>query len=254
MTRRDVYLVCGGRWHDFDFARLELLKLLAEDDRVRVNVAADYLDLDAISRADALVTYTCDVRPTARAQTVLRDFVADGGRWLALHGTNAVLEQRSDGQFEAPRVLGPVATVLGSQFLSHPPITPYKVEVIAPDHPLVAGIEAFETDDELYLSKLHAPEEHTVLLATRWSGDTGYGFVDHEWPDDDLRPVLYVRPFGKGEVVYFTLGHCRGHYDMQPMLPYYPVVERGSWERPEFVEILRRAIRWAVDTDKEHTS
>ena len=28
--RIDVYLVCGGRYHDFDFARLELLKLLAE--------------------------------------------------------------------------------------------------------------------------------------------------------------------------------------------------------------------------------
>ncbi|GIR71464.1 MAG: hypothetical protein CM15mP74_27150 [Halieaceae bacterium] len=23
--RKDVYLVCGGKYHDFDFARLELL-------------------------------------------------------------------------------------------------------------------------------------------------------------------------------------------------------------------------------------
>ena len=27
--RKDVYLVVGGKYHDFDFARLELLKLLA---------------------------------------------------------------------------------------------------------------------------------------------------------------------------------------------------------------------------------
>ena len=44
--RIDAYLVCGGVWHDFDFARLELLKLLAEDERVRVKVAEHYEDLD----------------------------------------------------------------------------------------------------------------------------------------------------------------------------------------------------------------
>ena len=35
-TRIDCVLVAGGRFHDIDFARLELLKLLAEDERVRV--------------------------------------------------------------------------------------------------------------------------------------------------------------------------------------------------------------------------
>ena len=25
-----AYFVCGGRWHDFDFARVEILKLLGE--------------------------------------------------------------------------------------------------------------------------------------------------------------------------------------------------------------------------------
>ena len=34
--RIDAYLVCGGIWHDFDFARLELLKLLVEDEHIRV--------------------------------------------------------------------------------------------------------------------------------------------------------------------------------------------------------------------------
>ena len=70
--RIDAYLVCGGVWHDFDFARLELLKLLAEDERVRVKVAEHYEDLDAITAADFLVTYTCDVRPSEAAQQALR--------------------------------------------------------------------------------------------------------------------------------------------------------------------------------------
>ena len=31
-------LVASGAWHDIDFARLEILKLLAEFDRVRIRV------------------------------------------------------------------------------------------------------------------------------------------------------------------------------------------------------------------------
>ena len=58
--RKDVYLVVGGKYHDFDFARLELLKLLAEHDVIRVKVANDYSDVDAMCESDLLVTYTCD--------------------------------------------------------------------------------------------------------------------------------------------------------------------------------------------------
>ena len=44
----NVYMVAAGKYHDIDYARLELLKLLAEDERIRVEVAADYHDLEAI--------------------------------------------------------------------------------------------------------------------------------------------------------------------------------------------------------------
>ena len=47
--RKDVYLVVGGKYHDFDFARLELLKLLAEHDVIRVKVANDYSDVDGMA-------------------------------------------------------------------------------------------------------------------------------------------------------------------------------------------------------------
>ena len=40
--RKNVLLVTGGRFHDTNFARLELLKLLAEQDDAYVRVAEDY--------------------------------------------------------------------------------------------------------------------------------------------------------------------------------------------------------------------
>ena len=66
VARKNVHLVCAGKYHDFDFARLELLKLLAEIEHVRVTVAPDYADQDALAAADVLLTYTSDVIPDDR--------------------------------------------------------------------------------------------------------------------------------------------------------------------------------------------
>jgi type 1 glutamine amidotransferase len=242
--RVGVQLVVGGRYHDFDFARLELLKLLAEHPHARVTVAGDYRDADAIAASRFLVSYTCDVRPSEAEQQALARFVGDGGRWLALHGTNAALEFTDRG-IAAPRCMPTLARLLGSQFVAHPPIQPYRVEVSAPAHPLVAGVEPFETDDELYLSEYHDREQLVPLLATHYAGDAK-GFVESDWSRSDRHLVSYLRPFGKGAVLYNTLGHCRGHYDMQPLIDFYPRIERCSWERPQYYELLRRGIRWGL--------
>ena len=91
-ARIDVYLICNAKYHDTNFARLELLKLLAEHEDVVVRVAEDYRDHDAIRQSRLLVTYTCDVCPTPEQQEGLKQFLSSGGRWFALHGTSALLE------------------------------------------------------------------------------------------------------------------------------------------------------------------
>src|SRR2546430_13083071 len=82
--RIDGSLVAGGKYHDIDFARLQLLSLLAEHERARITVAPDYEDTGGIAASDFLVSYTCDVRPSEAAQEAIRDWVERGGRWLAL--------------------------------------------------------------------------------------------------------------------------------------------------------------------------
>ena len=239
--RLNAVLIAGGKYHDIDFARLELLKLLAEDDRVRVRVFEDYSNLAAIAKADFLVSYTCDVTPSLAEQEALRAWLEGGGRWYALHGTNSILRFLADGRVDSPRWAPHFMEILGSMFIAHPPIAPYAVTVAAPDHPLVKGVEAFEATDELYLSEYHGKLE--VLLETEFEGEAT-GFVDHAWPKA-RHPVFYLHPVGAGEVLYLTLGHCRGHYDMQPMIEFYEVPEKGSWALPVFYDLLRRGLDWA---------
>jgi uncharacterized protein len=243
-ARVNVLLVCGGKFHDFDYARLQLLTLLAEHSRLRVRVTESYSPAEALNSADMLITYTCNVLPDADGQAALQGFLDRGGRWFALHGTNSVLKwAREQKAWEAPRSAPDFMRLLGSQFIAHPAIEPYRVEVSDPDHPLVRGLDPFEADDELYLCEYHG--DNQALLHTHYQG-LAPGFTESDWSRSNRQLVLYTHRHGKGEVLYCTLGHCRGHYDMQPLMQEYPQIERGAWKLPVFHEILRRGIHWAA--------
>ena len=237
------YLVCGGLYHDMDYARVELLKLAGEEPRIRMQVGPDYRDGEAIAAADFLVTYTCNVIAQPAEEQALRRFLAAGKRWFALHGTNSILKFLADGRVDSPETAPILMQTLGTQFIAHPPIQPFKVCVADPAHELVKGIGEFETDDELYLSRIHGKLH--LLLDTRYSG-AAKGFVEEQWMDDAARPVYYINKVGAGEVLYLNLGHCRGYYDMQPLIDKYPKIERGSWQLPQFYELLRRGIGYCA--------
>jgi uncharacterized protein len=238
-----VYLVVAGDFHDMDFARLELLKLMGENEALRVRVAESYHDIDAIRASDFLVTYTCNLVPTEVEQRALHEYVAGGKKWFALHGTNSILKFLADGRVDSPETAPTLMRTLGTQFIAHPPIQPFRVRVADAKHPLVQGIGEFDTDDELYLCRIHG-ELHT-LLDTRYTGKAK-GFVQEDWPDDVSRPVYYWHTVGDGEVLYLNLGHCCGHYDMRPLIKYYPKIERGSWQLPQYYELLRRGIAYCA--------
>jgi len=239
--RIDCVLVAGGKYHDIDFARLELLKLLAEDPAIRVRVFEDYENLAAIEAADMIVSYTCDIVPSLPAQEGLKRWLERGGRWYALHGTSSILRLLDSGLWDAPRWAPLFVDLLGNQFVSHPPIEPYRVTIADPDHPLVAGIAPFDTTDELYHLETHG--DLHVLLETECS-EPGTGFVEAA-DAPGTHPVFYIKRHGEGAVLYLTLGHCRGHYDLQPLADWWPTVDRCAWDLPVFHTLLRRGLAWA---------
>lgn len=246
-SRINVALVVGGRWHDVDFARLELLDLLGEHDCARATVHSDYSEIDVLAKADAVIAYTCDIRPTAGEAMSLSGAVQGGTRLLALHATNSAIDPPLEGRvkvFRAPDTMHEFTALLGSRFLAHPKIAPARIEVVQPEHPLVAGVASFVTTDEVYVMELR--DDLDVILDTEFTGDCPGFEVSHSG-SQTRHPVLFTRKKGNGEVVYLTLGHCRGRFDVSDLgIADTGIVDRVAWESPEFREVLRRCVAWAV--------
>lgn len=252
----EIGLVVGGKWHDFDFARLQILQLLMLHEVVQCTVYQDFSEIEKLVTAQAIIVFTCDVRPTAQQVDLLTESVEAGMRLLALHATNSAIDppQRNDPSqrnepivFRTPNVMPKFTELLGNRFLAHPKIAPFRVDVARPEHPLVAGITSFTTTDELYVVELGT--DLNILLDSEFTGECP-GFEVNHSGTRGRHPILYTRTVGTGEVIYFTLGHCRGRFDLRDLgVSDTHVTDRVAWESPEFRKILRRGIAWAVHGD-----
>ena len=238
----NALLVAGGQHHDFDFVRRRLLERMAENPAVGTTVRNDFSDIEALTVADLLVSYTCNVRPTVAQELALRRFVSQGGRWLALHATNAMLGARADGAEVATSGWSRFFDLLGTKFITHSAICEFDVRAAeGAAHSVLGDIRKFRTRDEIYLVERTAPID--VLLETTYAGPTT-GVPGH-WDDERPQPVLYLRHLGRGSVLYLTLGHASVRGDEQTTMEDPAAVERCSWDVPEFAEILHRAFEWA---------
>src|SRR5260221_3362804 len=100
---RRAHLIAGGfpsgsmGGHDHDYARLRLLRLLAEQD-VPASVANDFADVEKwlpVSRL--LITYVAGPYPDATQCQVIEQWLEAGGHWLGLHGTSGGRAQQGAG-------------------------------------------------------------------------------------------------------------------------------------------------------------
>lgn len=255
-TPTRIHIVTGGKYHDFDLARLRLLELMAEDERIRASCAMDYEGLDVLDECAALVLYTCDLMPTDEQAQALDRFVRRGGRLLALHAVNAHLEFTDGPEIvtSGVRIPGLVRStavdvcplfmdLLGSRFVTHLAAQEIHVRVEDHDHPVTRGLADFTLVDEPYVATPLG--DLKVLLSARYKGLTP-GYETVEITDDPPRPQLYVKDHGAGAVLYSPLGHACGKYDMRPLMAEAPVV-RGPWDDANYLEIVRRSIAWLAE-------
>jgi type 1 glutamine amidotransferase len=261
---RRAHLVAGGfppgasAGHDHDYARLRLLALLAEAG-IAASVANDFADVEKwLPSSRLLISYVAGPYPDAAQCRAIEDWLRAGGHWLGLHGTSGGRAERVAGQRQRRTVTTEHHALLGSRFLTHPPITRIRVEVHDRDHPLTSGLgPAFEVEDEPYFIELQHPGSTRILLSADYGPaavspaiGTLYPKDTSLLPDGRSRVVGYVREIGDGGVAYFALGHCHNPAirTARPVDPSdtTPATFRGAWESPEFATLLRNAIAWGV--------
>ncbi len=148
-----AHLIAGGyppglsAGHDHDYARLKLLELLAEQN-VAASVANDYADIEKwLPLSRLLITYVAGPYPDPAQCHAIERWLERGGHWLGLHGTSGGRAERVEGMRQRRTVRTEHHAILGSRFLTHPPLCPFRVDVT--EHRLTKGLgTSFEIEDE----------------------------------------------------------------------------------------------------------
>lgn len=89
-----------------------------------------------------------------------------------------------------------------------------RVNVAIPEHPIVAGLDDWDTADETYTMDEPGPDCH-VLLTT-----------NHE---PSMRSLAWTRRHGQARVFCLQLGH-----------------DAVAWQTGPFAQVLERGIKWSV--------
>jgi type 1 glutamine amidotransferase len=242
--------------HDHDHARLRLLTLLAERG-VPASVANDFADVEKwlpVSRM--LITYAAGPYPDAAQCRAIRAWVEAGGHWLGLHGTSGGRAERVEGVRMRRTVKTEHHALLGSMFLTHPPLCKFRVDISNTDHPVTRGLgKSFEIEDEPYFIELQDPASTRILLTADYGPNVVSPIVDKLYgtdtslqSDGKTRVLGYTREIGKGGVTYFALGHCHNAYSRadRPADATNAPAFRAPWENAAFDTLLRNTITWAT--------
>jgi uncharacterized protein len=246
-TQARAHLITGGfppgspAGHDHDYARLRLLGLLAEQD-MPASVGNDFADVEkwlAVSRL--LITYVAGPYPDDGQSRAIESWLSAGGRWFGLHGTSGGRAERVEGLPNRRTVKTGHHALLGSFFLTHPPICKIHVDVQGSSR-LTQGLgTSFDVEDEPYFIELQHPASTRAFLTADYGSSGAWPVVDKLYgkdtslqPDGRTRVLGYTRDVGAGTVAYVALGHCRK----------IPESFRGAWENDAFITLLRNAIAW----------
>jgi type 1 glutamine amidotransferase len=263
-TPSRAHLITGGfppgsmGGHDHDYARLRLLSLLAERE-VPASVGNDFADVEKwLPTCRLLVTYVAGPYPDAARTEAIGRWLEAGGHWLALHGTSGGRAQRVEGARMRRTIKAEHHALLGSFFLTHPPLREFRVEVSPTPSPLTKGLGgSFTVEDEPYFIELQDPASTQILLTAEF-GPSAAGATAGLYPSDTslladgkTRVLGYSRDIGKGGVAYFAFGHChnpaiRAARASADPADKTPPTFRAPWETEAFVTLLRNGIAWGV--------
>jgi type 1 glutamine amidotransferase len=179
-------------------AMAALLRSAAVGPRVVTDDLAE-LTPERLAAFDVLLNYSADGTLTPDRTAALIGAVEGGLGLVGLHAASAAFKTNE-----------PYHALIGSWFVDHPPLRPYRVEIADRAHPVTRGIEDFEVEDERYEVRPAADDLEVLARA-------------------DGHPMVYVRQQGKGRVCYVAPGH-----------------DERALRHPAYVRLVHQALAWVA--------
>ena len=207
MSERTALLLTNGGHINLPGNRELIEDIFIRQARLEVDIVHDPTEVtrERLEAPDLLLDYSGDPKILATDEQLdaLIATVAAGKPYLAMHAASLPVRaqmtyiRENDGAWPAQPAANEhinaaqirYLSMLGSAFLTHPPVRSFGVQILDATHAVTRGIENFDIEDELYeivgdMSQLH------VLVK-----------------GEQERPLAYVKQHGQGTVVYIALGH-----------------------------------------------
>ena len=201
---------------------------LEKDERIHIDVSTNINDLAMYTLADYdfLVLNYCNWEDSAGLSDVAKEaftsYLREGGGLMIIHFANGAWHyslpgaETSDWPEYRKICLRMWDHTAGS---AHDAYGPFTVKPTENSHFITEGVNAFETQDELYYNQ--AGDEPIEPLLTALSKNTG-----------KEEPQAWVNMYGEGRIFQTLLGH-----------------DGTSFEAEEYQKVLRRAALWLSGND-----
>lgn len=168
------------------------------------------LNPERLTKADVLLIFKDDGELGPEQEKALLDWVEAGGGLVAVHCASHAF-RNSDAY----------GKLVGGRFARHG-WGGFQTTILEAQHPAVAGLRSFPTEDETYVHDSLADDNR--VLAVRDEGDR-------------YEPYTWIRRHGKGRIYYSALGH-----------------NERTWSQPPFLDQLVQAIRWSAGRIEDSVS
>jgi len=204
MAVRVLVLSRNDRWHKLEDLGARIVEWSGGLEGVEVETSHERSVLgtrDLASYDVCVLCVTMSELSDAEEQG-LASFVAGGKVAYGIHSASVTDEDRET-----------YIDLIGARFKHHPPHQSFQVKIVNGAHPVTEGVTDFALPDELYVLD-RAPRNAAVLATARWEGAD--------------QPIVYVKPYGRGTVLYNALGH-----------------DAPAFDHPSFQRLVVQGLRWA---------
>jgi hypothetical protein len=249
----DVFALVGDRFHNFDYIRTALNRILVKESGVSVTFTPDYtlLTLETL-KAHRLLVLLCDglsfpggyttpyvfydpekmkivsdppLPPldekaenwlTPEQGRAVRRFVEEGGSAWFFHNASYISGGNEDFRH-----------VEGALFTGHTAFRPYKMKIVNHDHPITRGVSDFVlTEEQHYL--IYDKDPKSVLV--RSVNEEGLEYSTAKYGNQGATcEACWAYDYGKGRVCFMAPGHT---------IP--------SFWNPEYIKLQKNALRWLL--------